>query len=242
MTGFDGSVSGHHGRVNGSLVRSPGAQATASVPQATRTRRPGWRDPRLWVGILIVAVSVLAGARLLAAADDTVSVWAVAGDAGPGAELTTDDLVAERVRFPDGDDLAGYFRVDDELPAHLRLLRGVGAGELLPRAAVGSATDAADTVELPVAVEDDQVPPAVRSGSVVDVYLLGKGANGHATASTRPVLAEATVVDAPSLDAGFGATTGRRQLVLAVPDADAKRFFDAVGRSDDPRLTVVRRS
>ena len=27
-----------------------------STPTAVRATRPGWRDPRLWVGILIVAI------------------------------------------------------------------------------------------------------------------------------------------------------------------------------------------
>ena len=41
-----------------------------------RGHRPAWRDPRLWIGVVLVAASVVAGARLLAAADDTVQVWA----------------------------------------------------------------------------------------------------------------------------------------------------------------------
>jgi hypothetical protein len=212
----------------------------APVPAAARAARPGWRDPRLWVGLLIVTVSVLAGARLLASADDTVSVWAVSGDAGPGAELTTDDLVAHRVRFADGADLAGYYTVDDELPADLHLVRGVTAGELLPRAAIGSASDTGDTVELPIAVEAEQVGRSVQAGSVVNVYLVGSG--GHARSlDTGPVLADATVVDAPSPDSGLGAATGRRQLVLAVPEADVEAYFAAVGSVDNPVLTVVRK-
>jgi hypothetical protein len=211
---------------------------SATVPPATRAGRAGWRDPRLWIGVLIVAVSVVAGARLMASADDTVSVWAVAADAGPGARLSGEDLVAHRVRFADPDDLGGYLRVDDELPADLHLVRGVTAGELLPRAALGDAAAAGDTVELPVAVDADQVPPSVHAGSVVDVYLLG--AAGRAS-GTGPILGEATVVDAPSVDATFGSTTGRRQLVLAVPEDDASAFLDALGRAEDPVLTVVRR-
>jgi hypothetical protein len=183
------------------------------------------------VGVLIVAVSVVAGARLLAAADDTVAVWAVSADAGPGARLDPGDLVVHRVRFADSGDAAGYFTADDELPADLRLTRAVGAGELLPRAAVG-AGDAADTVELPVAVEAEQVPGSVGSGSVVDVYLAGHDG---------PLLSEATVVDAPALDSTFGSTTGRRQLVLAVPADDAAAFLDRLGRAREPALTVVRR-
>jgi hypothetical protein len=218
--------------------RRPGTSA-AAVPPASRAARPGWRDPRLWVGVLIVAVSVVAGARLLAAADDTVAVWAVASDAGPGARLTADDLVAHRVRFADAGELDRYFAVDDELPADLRLVRPVGAGELLPRAALGSGDEAADTVELPISVDADQVPPSVGSGASVDVYLLG--GRGAAARRTGPALAEATVVDAPALESTFGATTGRRQLVLAVPEADAEAFLAALGRADQPVLTVVRR-
>jgi hypothetical protein len=215
----------------------------AAVPPAARATTPGWRDPRLWVGLLIVAVSVVAGSRLLAAADDTVAVWAVASDAGPGAALTEDDLVVHRVRFAEPDDLAGYYLADETLPADLRLVRPVGAGELLPRGAVGSADESADTVELPVAVEAEQVPPAVHAGSVVDVYLVGDLARGTAAGPDpgTPVLSEATVVDAPSADGGFGGSTGRRQLVLAVPQADATAYFAAVAALESPLLTVVRR-
>jgi hypothetical protein len=220
-----------------------GGRAVSAVPPAARTATPGWRDPRLWIGLLIVAVSVVAGSRLLAAADDTVAVWAVAADAGPGAALTESDLVVHRVRFAQSDDLAGYYRVDDTLPGELRLVRGVGAGELLPRGAVGAADQPTDTVELPVAVESDQVPPAVRAGSVVDVYLVGDPSRGEAATAEpgRPVLQEATVVDAPDSDGGFGGATGRRQLVLAVPQHDAAAYFAAVAALESPLLTVVRR-
>jgi hypothetical protein len=215
----------------------------SDVPPAARAATPGWRDPRLWIGLLIVAVSVVAGSRLLAAADDTVAVWAVAADAGPGAALTEGDLVVHRVRFADSDDLSGYYRVDDALPGELRLVRGVGAGELLPRGAVGAADQATDMVELPVALESDQVPPAVHAGSVVDVYLLGDPARGEAPTGEpgAPVLREATVVDAPQSDGGFGGATGRRQLVLAVPQDDAAAYFAAVAALESPLLTVVRR-
>jgi len=109
--------------------RRAGGADLAAVPSAVRARPPGWRDPRLWVGLLIVALSVVGGSRLLAAADDTVAVWAVAADSGPGATLTSADLVVRRVRFADGGDLAAYYAADATLPSDLRLVRGVGAGD-----------------------------------------------------------------------------------------------------------------
>lgn len=228
------------------MVRTGNAGAGSSrgageeVVPAVRAPTPGWRDPRLWVGLLIVAVSVVAGARLLGAADDTVPVWAVSADLGAGDTLAAEDLVATRVRFTEPDRLADYFTVDDELPADLELTRGVGAGELLPRAAVGS-PGVADTVQLPVAVDAEQVPGSVGPGSVVDVYLVvpGQGRAGQGKPGT-PALSAVTVVDAPPLSESLTAT-GQRQLVLAVAQQEARRYFTLLGAAESPLLTVVRR-
>lgn len=233
------------------MAKNLGAPALVPAQPALRATAPGWRDPRLWIGIVIVAVSVVAGARLLSAADDTVSVWAVAADVGAGDVLSPDDLVATRVRFADEDGLAGYFTVDERLPADLEVTRGVGAGELLPRAAVGTA-GSGNTLQVPVAVDAEQVPGSVGAGSVVDVYLVapvgsapgtvagGRGARGARAEPARPALAAVTVVDAPALAETFG-TSGKRQLVLAVEEPEVRRFFRLLGSLDGPVVTVVRR-
>lgn len=208
-----------------------------------RSTTPGWRDPRLWIGVAIVAASVVGGARLLATADDTVQVWSVSAEMGPGDRVTESDLVAERVRFADDAQLDGYFTVADDLPADLELTRAVGAGELLPRGAVGTVGDTG-SLELPISVDPALVPASVRSGSVVSVYVTAPTApsdDGEAAVGTDSLLlAEATVVDAPSTDPGFSAS-GRRQLVLAVSEADVERYFELTAAVESPVLTVVRR-
>jgi len=220
----------------------------SEVPAALRGHRSAWRDPRLWVGIVLVAASVVVGARVLAAADDTVQVWAAATELGAGQRVEADDLVARRVRFADADALAGYFTVDDELPADLELTRSVAEGELLPRGAVGT-PEQTGLVEVPIAVEPELVPPSVEPGDVVDVYVVapisadtqgGQGGQADEPPPEGPALTEATVVDAPDLASSFG-TSGKRQLVLAVPEAAAPAFFALLARYDTPSLTVVRR-
>jgi hypothetical protein len=221
-----------------------GAPAGRGVPPALRGHRPAWRDPRLWFGVVLVAASVVLGARVLAGADDTVQVWAVADDVGAGQRIDGGDLVAQRVRFADDDALAGYYTVDDELPGDLELVRSVGRGELLPRSAVG-APSATGLVELPVAVEPELVPPGVGPGDTVDVYVVApisadaEGTGGQALPDGA-ALSGVTVVDAPDVASSFG-TSGRRQLVLAVPEADAPGFFSLLARYDTPSLTIVRR-
>ena len=213
------------------------------APAALRGHRPAWRDPRLWVGIVLVAASVVVGARVLAAADDTVQVWSAADDLGAGQRVEADDLVAQRVRFADTDALAGYFTVDDELPADIELTRSVTAGELLPRSAVGTPAETG-LVEVPVAVEPELVPPGVGPGDEVDVYVVAPiSADTQGEQQPLPegaALTAATVVDAPELASSFG-TSGKRQLVLAVPEAEPPAFFALLARYDAPSLTIVRR-
>lgn len=227
------------------VSRNSGVPTTQQPAPAVRATTSGWRDPRLWAGVAIVSVSVVAGARLLGAADDTVQVWAVAADLGPGDRLVEADLVPHRVRFADEEALDGYFTVEDELPGDLQLTRGVGGGELLPRGAVADAGEDG-RVELPISVDPALVPVSVGAGSVVSVYVNAPGGSGAAAGPGTAVpgdsllLEDATVVDAPSAGSGFSAS-GRRQLVLAVAEPDVERYFELTGAVENPVLTVVRR-
>src|SRR6185436_1849467 len=70
---------GHDGSVNLGI---------SDTPAARRAAAPGWRDPRLWIGVAIVAASVLVGALVLGSSDDTVPVWAAGDEMGAGHVLT----------------------------------------------------------------------------------------------------------------------------------------------------------
>jgi hypothetical protein len=213
------------------------------VPAARRAAPPGWRDPRLWVGLAIVAVSVVVGALVLGTSDDTLPVWAAADSLGAGHVLTADDLAVRRVRFDDADAISLYFSADQQLPADLRLSHDVAAGELLPRAAVRrSGMD--ELRQVPVSVARDQVPASVAVGDDVDVYLrpaAHTGCQGTAVCSGLPVVSGVTVVDAPAADEAFG-SDGDRMLVLAMSAAQAERFFRLLATTDDAAVTVVGRS
>ncbi len=168
---------------------------------------------------MVLAGSVVLGARVLGAADDTVQVWAAAGDLAAGDELGAEDLVPARVRFTDPADLDRYVGVEDELPG-LRLARGLGAGELLPRTALGDPARAG-TVQVAVGVDDVRVPSGVAAGSVVDVYLLSGGSRTTGPGRRGDRVLDDVAVLSSGLEEGF-AGAGRRKLELAVPAARAR--------------------
>lgn len=232
----------HDVPVSRDLGSSPG---TPAPPPATRVARPGWRDPRLWIGVLLVAGSVVAGARLLAAADDTVAVWALADDRGSGTPVVATDLEVQRVRFGDDEALARYFPADRDVPDGLVLTRAVGAGELLARSAVADA-ERDEVLQVPLAVDPQQVSPDVTTGSVVDVWVTD-GISGRAPADepgspvAAPALSGVTVLAAPAYEDTF-AVSGTRQVVVAVDDERAAAFERLLAGLQAPVIRILQRS
>ena len=191
-----------------------------------------------------MAGSVVLGARLLAAADDTVAVWALADERGSGSPVMTADLEVQRVRFGDDDALARYFPADEAVPDGLVLTRAVGAGELLARSAVAdAATD--EVLQVPLAVDPQQVSPDVTTGSVVDVWVkdgISDRTPGDAAApASAPALSAVTVLAAPAYDDTF-AVSGTRQVVVAVDDERAAAFEELLAGLQDPVIRILQRS
>lgn len=227
------------GDVSASVLRPPTGHRPPSLA-ATRARRPSWRDPRLAIGVLLVCVSVLIGARVLAASDDTVVVLAARGPLVAGQQIAADDLTAVRLRFASEDDAARYLSADQELATGTVLLRPVGAGELVPRTAVSSG--GGGLVELPLAVDPGRVPASVRVGSVVDVWAT-TGEDGDAGGSLRERRTERLLIEVPVLSvsraSGLGAG-GLRQVVVGIRDEDKSAVAQAVAGLDGS-LVVLRR-
>ena len=207
------------------------------VPAASRTTPPGWRDPRLWIGIALVTGSVVAGARILAGADDMTAVWSASSDLVAGQTLTADDLTATRVRFDDDADQERYLAVDDELPTALTLTRPLATGELVPAGALGEQSDD-DTVAVSIAVSAEHVPTDLVRGSRVDVWVIGEDRRSRADAEL--VLGDVLILDAPLVSDSFASATSR-QLVLAVPHDDEESLGQVLAASGDDRVRVVGR-
>ncbi|HEX5918511.1 MAG TPA: hypothetical protein VFY76_11685 [Nocardioides sp.] len=211
------------------------------MPAATRAATPGWRDPRLWVGVVLVTGSVVAGARILSGADDMTAVWAASSDLVAGQTLTAADLEPARVRFDEAADLDRYLGVDDELPAALTLTRPLSAGELVPAAALGEESGD-DTVSLSIAVAAEHVPTDLVRGSRVDVWVVNDRSvtQRRGRAAAEQVLGDVVVLDAPVVSDAFASATSR-QLVLAVPETDEESLGVVLAAVGDDRVRVVGR-
>jgi hypothetical protein len=204
--------------------RARGVEVPGSPP-ATRRRAGFWTDPRLAVGVALVAVSALLGATLLGGADATVGVWAARVALSDGQALSAEDLVCREVRFADQADADRYVSADKALPSGTVLARDVGPGELVPRAALGTAEGADPVVEVPLSVPTDAVPATLRPGSVVDVWvtpdpaLAADAADGEG-ADASLVLGRVRVLSVSRAGGALGPSATRQVIVGVEPDQE----------------------
>lgn len=174
-------------------------------PTAVRLRRPGWRDPRLIVGVLLIAVAVAGTVLLLQAADRTSPVYAARESLVPGTVLEAEDLVVVDVRVGDG-----YLDAPEDAPWGEVVTRAVGAGELVPAAAVAPQEDFDGR---PVAVGVGQpLAEGIVPGAVVDVWVTPEdGGSSEQVGESLPVSA---------VDREGGGLVGAAQTVYVVVPAD----------------------
>jgi len=183
-------------------------------PIPRRVATPRWLDLRLIIGVLVVLGSVLVGARVFAAASSTQRVWVAAHDLAPGEELTASDVRASDVHISAVGTRYVLARVT---VAGQVVSRTVGAGELLPRSALG-ATDATTTVTIPFEEGD---APKIMPGDRITVWVSTRAC------PSAIVLGDVVVQSVHSGGGSIGGGSGSNVVVKVRPN-DAVRIVTAL--------------
>jgi len=197
-----------------------GTSASPASAWAARLRRPRWTDPRLLVGLVLVALATVTGSRVVAAADDTEPVWAVSSSVRAGDPLRPADLVATPTRIGiDGAGASAYLSAGSVPPSGI-FTRDLAAGELVPAAAVGADTGGRG-VEVPLSVEPGAAPANLAPGDLVDVWAVPPESAAALEAPPRAaqVLSGVEVAAVAGPAGGLGAT-GLQVLLRVVSSPD----------------------
>lgn len=216
---------------------------TSGSPKAARLAAPGWFDGRLVLGVLLLLVSVVVGARVLSGADRSQLAWATTGDLAVGSQLADSDLTPVRVRLFDSIDR--YLDAAGPPPVGYVVRRGLGAGELLPRDALSLPEDGAFRL-VTVPLEAGHFPPDLADEQEVDVWVTPErtGSAAPAAAGVGPlelrgaqvVLLRVAVAAGPPEDS-FSSGGTASPVVLRVKEADVGRLVSAMSLG---RLDLVR--
>ena len=193
------------------IRRIPVTGVMLSVMRRIRTAR--MRDLRLWLGVSLIVVSMIIGARILSSGQDSVLVWQTTRDLQAGA--VPGDLVAVEI----GRDVTqdAYALASEPVAGTLRW--PLTAGQLLP---VSSLTLDTDTDMRIVAVPvDSRHLPQLQPGDRVDVWTT----DTQESTPPRLVLTDVLVSDISSDTSGIASDL---TVLLQVPTQDVD---DAVAAS-----------
>ena len=205
-------------------------------PTATRLGKPSWRDSRLVIGVVLVLLSMTVGAKAIAAADDTVPMYAAAASLVPGQPVTQRDV--RRVDVQLGADRVRYVAADHDIAPDTFALRDVRPGELLPTTALGT-RQAGDLKPVSVPV-DSGGAGQLAVGSVVDVWVNARDRSSAAERYGKPVktLEAAPVAHTPDKSGGgLGATSGLSAVQIMVPEASVEGLIAAIDQG--AKITLV---
>lgn len=176
-------------------------------PPARRMKQASWLDPRLLGGILLILMSIVLGARVVAGADRTVPVYAADRDLPAGHVIAEDDLRPVQVRMSSTETyIAGSEAVVGQV-----ITRDVRKDELVARSAVAAQT-VAPFRDLSLPVKPEHIPSDVDQGSRVDVIATTDASSGDRTWTVAKGLEVLRV----TTDSGGFASSGVR-LILKVP-------------------------
>jgi hypothetical protein len=183
-------------------------------------------DPRLAIGLGLVAASVAGVLAIVSAADETVEVYAAGTSLAPGDRIAPGDLEPRHVRL---DDVESLYLVPGEVPAAgLVVTRSVAEGELVPVSAIGSVEGLRLTsVVLEVS---GALAAAVQPTSLVDIWA-AREVEGGGFGPPSAIVSAATVVrllESDSIVSG-GSTTA---IEVLVPKAKLARVLEAIANRD----------
>lgn len=176
-----------------------------------------WKDPRLAIGVLLIAGGGLVGSILLGG-ESSVPLLRAAAPIAQGSVLTESQFVVAELPARLGED---YLR-SGQIPDGAVAAHTIGAGELLSSSAVGTRQGWVD-LAIPLLIEPASSVP---TGSKVDLWRV-KSAGMNASAQARIITRGAILVSVNPHE-----RTAKASAQVRVEPADVPAVLEALGTQD----------
>ena len=183
--------------------------------EAPRIRTPGWRDPRLIVGVILVVLSVAGVVALMQSADSRQGYWAASVDVVPGAKVKAEDFHIVQASMSEAANM--YWPAERELPAEFYVASTVLQGEFLAHRQVSEA-DPGGRQQVGIRVSED-MPAAVSTGSRADVWVALADTDGRGYEEPHKLITSAEVVGIDDNTSAFAAAETTTVYLMLSQDA-----------------------
>lgn len=158
--------------------------------EASRLRAPGWRDPRLIVGVILVLLSVTGVVALVQTMDTRQGYWAASVDIVPGTKASEADFHIVQANISESAEQ--YWSAEEQLPPEFMVSSTILQGELLTTNRVAE-SDPDGRQQVGVRVSED-MPAGVNLGSRTDVWVALSDEDGRGFDEPTKLVGNAEVV------------------------------------------------
>lgn len=191
-------------------------------------------DPRLIIGILLVAGAVAGVFVTVQSVTHTERMFVAATDIAPGETLRPEHLREVDVNLADGE--GNYLSSEQfaETSGEFVVTQAIRTGELIPRSVLGSADSSRAAVVVPIA---GKISETITTGTVVQVWAAAPAERPGTFAAPTVIVGEARVVRVMSADE-FVVSRGV-DVELLVPDGDLAAVLSATANEAQIQLVPV---
>lgn len=202
------------------------------MEHAPRLRKPSIRDPKLIIGVLLIALSVMVGSWAVNDAKGLSVAYVAVKPLIPGQPFTSEDVKAVELN------LAGqsgrYLSAALEQGETAIALRAIGENEIIPLDAITSQANS-DTriVALPISEDLSQ---SIIVGSQVDLWHIPKSGLVDGGSEPKEVARGLYVSEVPGSEGAFSVGSGKIVHVV-VPTTQVSAVLSAV--KEEGSLTLL---
>lgn len=209
-----------------------GTRPNAPTSGSGRFRRPGWKEPRLLVGICLVVLAVAGTTATLALSSATEQYVVATRDLDVGTRVSDQDFRSVDVRLEATE--GSYLRSSGDLEEGAVVVDRVPTGQLVPVESVGSSEDLnRRPMGIPLTTA---LPGGTGAGDSVDVWVSNRENTGRGWSEPEQILAGAELASVDQSTATLGSGQQMTAQVLVEED-DVASVVDALGR--ESRITLV---
>ena len=150
-------------------------------------RRPAWRDPRLIVGLALIAVSIILTTSIVSAARGGATVYRATQAILPGDVLGSHNIAPTRLDVD-----TSVYATADALAPGATVSEEVAVGEILRVSAI--ADTSVETARRLVITVSDSLPSSVQAGDQLDLWRVQQASGGQSGQGAAHLGVRATLV------------------------------------------------
>ena len=170
-------------------------------------RRPAWRDPRLIVGLALIAVSIILTTSIVSAARGGATVYRATQAILPGDVLGPHNIAPTRLDVD-----TSVYATADALAPGATVSEEVAAGEILRVSSIAD-TSAATARRLVITVSDS-LPASVQAGDQLDLWSVQQSSGVQSGQGAVHLGVRATLVRVPEQTTSIAAKGTRIEILV----------------------------